>query len=90
MNRSNDQAVTLHLTNGLGQHLLADIPYKLSETCEPDRAVFLENLKHQHRPFIRDPFYDLSNKGFNTRINLFRSFGRSKLAGAIHSSLSFK
>lgn len=71
MNCSDNQAVALHLPDGLGKHLLADSSNQLTKPCEAHRPVLLENLKDEHRPFVRHALDDLPDECLDLWINLF-------------------
>src|SRR3546814_16180717 len=49
-----DQAVALKLTQGLGQHFLADPVEPFAEPGETDAALFRQRLDHPQAPAIAD------------------------------------
>src|SRR5450830_278590 len=69
---ANQQAVTLHLTQGLRQHLLADAADQFADTREARLAVFRQHFQNQHGPLVGDAADHLSDKRFQTWIDFFR------------------
>jgi len=58
-----DEAVGLHLAEGLGEHLLADVADELAELGEAEGAVFGEDVEEEHGPLVGDAGDDLADEG---------------------------
>lgn len=58
-----DEAVGLHLAEGLGEHFLADATDEIAETGEAEAAVLGEGFDGEHGPLVGDALDDLADEG---------------------------
>lgn len=71
MHGPRDQAITLHVTQGLRQHFLADPFDRLADLCEAQLASLGQHLQNQHGPFVGHAADELINQGLNAGIDCF-------------------
>src|SRR5439155_758864 len=74
MYRSYDKPIPLHLTQRLGQHLLADVSDPFANTGETGIAMLGQDLQDQHGPFVCDPADHLIDEGLDARIGVLAGF----------------
>jgi hypothetical protein len=70
INRAYDQAVTFHLTNGFGEHLLTDLSNQFSQAGKPDRAMLFENFEDEHGPLVCNASDNLADQSFDPGIDV--------------------
>ncbi len=67
VNLAGEEAVGLHLAEGLGEHLLTDAIDDLGEAAEAKGAVLSEGLEDKHGPLVGDAADDLFDKTIDLR-----------------------
>src|SRR5690606_40257530 len=67
-----DEAVALHVAQGLRQHLLADAAHMPADLREAERSALLQRLEDQHGPFVRHLADDAAHQFLDRRIDLVR------------------
>jgi hypothetical protein len=66
---SRHETITLHLSQSLGQHLLADSIHQLRQATEPNHSMLCQSLQQKQGPLVRNAADNL----FHQTINLRRS-----------------
>src|SRR5690606_692132 len=67
-----DEAVTLHVTQGLRQHLLADAAHMPANLGEAERSALLQRLEDQHGPLVGHLANNAAHQFLDRRIDLIR------------------
>ncbi len=70
MDSPDDEAVALHLSKCLGEHLLTDAFNQLAETREPQLPMVSEDVQDHHGPLIGYAPDQLVDQSPNTRIEI--------------------
>jgi hypothetical protein len=72
---SRHETITLHLSQSLGQHLLADSIHQLRQATEPNYSMLCQSLQQKQGPLVR-----------NAADNLFHQTNEAMAANCPHSS----
>ncbi len=78
MDGSDEEPIPFHLTNRLGQHLLADAACEFTETGEAQFAVFRQHFEDDHGPFVGNAADQFVDQHLDPRIEVVRT-GRCRL-----------